>query len=314
MDNGNRRTQNNTYTKEQIKRVLTGSGISIENEVDTDYIIFCPFHSNHRTPAGEVHKHNGTFYCFSCQKVADLVELVMHCSGRTYFESVRFIKGKEQDIDIEKQINQQLYAKPDYVQFDEVLVKRLNKQALDSPRAMRYFAGRSITNNSVVKFSLGYSDKQDMVTIPVESPDGMVVGFVGRSVEGKEFKNTPGLPKSKILFNLHRVKSSSKVYIVESSFDAIRLDQCEMPAVATLGANVSNYQIDLLKKYFNNIILLADNDEAGGNMRQRLIERLGSRVSVIKIDKKYKDIGDMDDEAIKSLEYRFDKAIMSMLN
>lgn len=314
MDNGNRRTQNNTYTKEQIKRVLTGSGISIENEVDTDYIIFCPFHPNHRTPAGEVHKDSGLFYCFSCQKVSDLVELVMHCSGRTYFESVRFIKSKGQNIDIEKQINQQLYAKPDYVQFDEVLVKRLNKQALDSPRAMRYFSGRSITNNSVVKFGLGYSDKQDMVTIPVESPDGMTVGFVGRSVEGKEFKNTPGLPKSKVLFNLHRVKHSDKVYIVESSFDAIRLDQCDMPAVATLGANVSNYQVDLLKKYFNNIILLADNDEAGGNMRERLIEKLGSRVSVIKINEKYKDIGDMDDEAIKNLEYRFDAAIISMLN
>jgi hypothetical protein len=27
------------------------------------------------------------------------------------------------------------------------------------------------------------------------------VGFVGRSIEGKDFKNTPGLPKTKILFN-----------------------------------------------------------------------------------------------------------------
>lgn len=314
MDNRIRRTQTDIYTKEQIKRVLTGAGISIENEVDTDFIIFCPFHSNHRTPAGEVDKASGIFYCFSCQKVADLTELVMHCSGRSYFESVRFIKSKEQETSIEKQINQQLYIKPDYVEFDEFTIKRLNKQALESPRAMRYFNGRLITDSSINKFSLGYSDKQDMVTIPIQSPDGMFVGFVGRSVEGKEFKNTPGLPKSKVLFNLHRVKNSDKVYIVESSFDAIRLDQCGMPAVATLGANVSNFQTDLLKKYFNNIILLADNDEAGGNMRQRLIEKLGSRISVIKINEKYKDIGDMDDEAIKNLEYRFDTAIMSMLN
>ena len=314
MDNGTRRLQTNIYTKEQIKRVLAGAGITIENEVDTDYIIFCPFHSNYRTPAGEVDKNNGVFYCFSCQKVADLTELVMHCSARTYFEAVRFIRSKEQDIDIEKQINQQLYVKPDYTQFDEFTIKRLNKQALESPRAMRYFNGRSISNDSVIKFSLGYSDKQDMVTIPVESPDGMFVGFVGRSVEGKDFKNTPGLPKSKVLFNLHRVKNSDKVYIVESSFDAIRLDQCGMPAVATLGANVSNFQVDLLKKYFNNIILLADNDEAGGNMRERLTEKLGSRISVININEKYKDIGDMEDDAIKSLEYRFDNAIFSMLN
>jgi DNA primase len=152
-----------------------------------------------------------------------------------------------------------------------------------------------------------------MVTIPVHSPEGMCIGFVGRSIEGKDFKNTPGLPRSKTLFNIHRVKNSDKVYIVESSFDAIRLDQVGLPAVATLGANVSNSQVELLKKYFNNIIVIADNDEAGGNMKQRLIEKLGSRVSVINIDTKYKDVGDMDDEAIKNLEYRFDNSIMAML-
>jgi DNA primase len=100
---------------------------------------------------------------------------------------------------------------------------------------------------------------------------------------------------------------------VESSFDAIRLDQVGLPAVATLGANVSNSQVELLKRYFNNIIIIADNDEAGNNMKKRLIEKLGSKVYVINIDSKYKDIGEMDDDTIKKLEYRFDNTIMSML-
>ena len=238
----------------------------------------------------------------------------MHVSGRSYFEAARFIKSKEQELSIEQVVNQQLYEKPDYVQYDELLIKRLNVQALESPRAMRYFNGRMIGESSVRKFNLGYSEKQDMVTIPVASPDGMDVGFVGRSVEGKDFKNTPGLPKSKTLFNLHRVKASSRVYVVESSFDAIRLDQCGFPAVATLGSNVSNYQIELLQKYFNNIIVIADNDEAGGNMKTRILEKLGSRVSVIQLDKQYKDIGDMTDEDIKKLDVKFDKVIESMLN
>jgi DNA primase len=237
----------------------------------------------------------------------------MHTSGRTYFESVRFIKSKETEADIEKQINQRLITKEIYVPYDEILMKRLNNQALESPRAMRYFQGRLITEESVKKFALGYSEKQDMVTIPVASPDGIDIGFVGRSVEGKEFKNTPGLPKSKVLFNLHRVKTAGKVYVVESSFDAIRLDQCGFPAVATLGANVSNFQTDLLQKYFNNIIVIADNDEAGGNMKDRLIDKLGNRVTVVTLDKKYKDIGDMTDEDIKNLDETFDKTIIAML-
>jgi DNA primase len=314
MHTGNRWDRTSSYTQEQIKRVIAGSGISVESEVDSDYIIFCPFHNNYRSPAGEVDKFNGTFFCFSCHHVADLTALVMHTSGRTYFESVRFIKSKETDSNLEMEINKKLHTKPDYVPYDELLIKRLNLQALESPRAMRYYNGRLINETSVKKFSLGFSEKQDMVTIPVHSPDGMEVGFVGRSIEGKEFKNTPGLPKSKILFNLHRVKTSSKVYVVESSFDAIRLDQCGFPAVATLGANVSNFQTDLLQKYFNDIIVIADNDEAGGNMKDKLIERLGNRVTVVTIDKKYKDIGDMDDEAIKNIDISFDKTIMAMLN
>lgn len=302
------------YTSEQIKRVLIGLGIDIVSEIDSDYIIFCPYHNNSRTPAGEVDKVSGIFFCFSCQKISDLIQFVMHTSGRSYFESARFIKDKEADIDLAYVVEKQLQAKEVYSQYDQVLIKRLNMQALQSPRAMRYYEGRLITEDSIKKFNLGYSEKQDMVTIPVHSPDGIEVGFVGRSIEGKEFKNTPGLPKSKVLFNLHRVKTSSKVYVVESSFDAIRLDQCGFPAVATLGANVSNFQIELLQKYFNNIIVIADNDEAGGNMKSKIIERLGARVSMVQLNEQYKDIGDMKDEEIKNIDESFDKSISSMLN
>jgi DNA primase len=66
--------------------------------------------------------NTGMFFCFSCNKIADLIEFVMHITGRTYFESVRFIKDKEQNMDIEKQINKKLSVKPDFVQFDELKI------------------------------------------------------------------------------------------------------------------------------------------------------------------------------------------------
>jgi DNA primase len=298
MDYRTRRVQTNTYTEDQIKRVLIGSGVTIESEVGSDFIIFCPYHNNTRTPAGEVSKESGLFFCFSCQQTAELQELIMKMTGRSYFESIRFIKSKEKETNIEDLVNKKLYKPKEFIQYDELLIKRLNNQALDSPRAMRYFEGRQILKRSVEKFSLGYSEKQDMVTVPVQSPDGMTIGFVARTVEGKEFKNTPGLPKSKILFNLHRIKQSNKVYVVESSFDAIRIDQVGLPAVATLGANVSSSQIELLKKYFNDVYIVSDNDDAGNTMANKLLDKLGSRSSIIKLGSKYKDIGDMLDSDI----------------
>jgi len=303
----------NIYTQEQIKRVLIGSGIDIEAEFGNDFIIFCPYHNNNRTPAGEVAKDSGLFFCFGCQTTKNLEELIMHMSGRTYFEALRYIKSKETEHDIEKLVNKTLVTPPEFSPYDELIIKRLANQLSTSDKAKNYLKYRKISSASASKFALGYSEKQDSVTIPMHSPDGMCLGFVARTIEGKDFKNTPGLPKGKILFNLHRVKTSGIVYVVESSFDAIRLDQVGFPAVATLGANVSNSQIRLLEKYFTSVVLIADNDEAGNIMKDKLIEKLGSLVTVVRLDKKYKDIGDMDEEEIKKLEFQFDKSISAML-
>jgi len=304
---------NEIYTEEQVERALNGVGIEIVSQTESNFMIFCPFHNNSRTPAGTISKEKGLFFCFGCQTSKNLVEFVMSVSNRTYFESVRYIKQKDKEINIEQLVNKKLYTAPEFVQFDEVLIKRLNNQALETPKAMNYFYSRRITEGSVKKFSLGYSEKQNFVTIPVQSPDGMTIGFVGRSIEGKDFKNTPKLQKSKVLFNLHRVRSSKFVYVVESSFDAIRLDQVGFPAVATLGANVSSVQMNLLEKYFSDVILIADNDEAGATMTDRILGKIGSKVAVVNIDKKYKDIGEMSDEEIKKLEYKFDNSIVAML-
>lgn len=314
MDIRDRRNQANLYTASQVKRVLSGSGVTVEKEAESEYIVFCPFHSNHRTPAGEINKYSGLFFCFSCGKTADLIELVMHFSNRTYFESVRFIKSREVETDILSEVNSKLIEKEEWTQFDNSIVERLHGQALVSERAKEYFIKRKITKESVIKFKLGYSENQDMISVPVFNHEGLCVGFVARSVEGKDFKNTPKLPKSKLLFNLNNIKTASKVYIVESSFDAIRLDQVGMPAVATLGANISSKQIELLEKYFNDIFLIADNDEAGEKMKSRLKDSLGSNVTCIKLDSKYKDIGDMEDSDIIKLDISFESSIIGALS
>lgn len=303
----------NLYSAEQVRRVLTGSGIPIESEIDSDFMIFCPYHNNFRTPAGEVDKTTGRFFCFSCQENRSLVDFVIHVTKKTFFEAQRFIDEAKVETDIVSLINSTLQEKKDFEPFDELMIKRLNKQALESPRAIRYFEGRRITENSIRKFMLGYSENQDMVTIPMQSPSGdMFVGFVARSVEGKDFKNTPKLPKSKILFNLHRAKLQDTVYVVESSFDAIRLDQCGLPAVATLGALVTKNQVELLTKHFNNVIVIPDNDDAGQDMVKRIMDKMGSRVTAIGIPSRFKDIGDMTDADIETLTQKINDPLLAI--
>lgn len=276
--------------------------------------MFCPFHNNYRTPAGEVDKERGHFYCFGCGTSISLLEFVTKTTNKTIFEAIRFIDARKEDDDIVRQIEKTFHTEPEYVPYDSDTIKRLNTQALDSDRAMQYYQGRKISENSVKKFLLGYSDKQNMVTIPIHSPDGkMFVGFVARSVEGKDFKNTPGLPKSKVLFNLHRVKTFNEVYVVESSFDAIRLDQCGIPAVATLGSTVSNAQCHLLEKYFNNVVVVGDNDDAGKSMQEKIFTKIGGRATLVSLPSRFNDIGEMEDSDIKIFTTKIQDPLLSII-
>ena len=298
-----RQEQTDIFSPQQVQRVIAQCGLSIESELESEYLIFCPYHNNYRTPAGELNKEHGTFFCFSCHESKSLVELVMHVTNKSYFECMRLIDScKLSDADIISSIDNMFEDKPEFVPYDDILIKRLNNQAIESPRAVRYFEGRRITENSMKRFFLGYSSNQDMITIPISEPMGkFFVGFVARSVEGKDFKNTPKLPKSKVLFNLHRAKNHDTVYVVESSFDAIRLDQCGIPAVATLGSNVSRGQIELLTKNFNNVIVIPDNDDAGRDMASKIVEKMGPRATSIGLPERFKDIGDMTDSDIEQL-------------
>jgi len=238
----------------------------------------------------------------------------MFTTRKTFFEATRMIDSYSTETNISGLLDDILKEEPKYKPFDELLVRRLHQQAVDSPRAMRYYEGRRISLDSVNKFLLGYSENQDMVTVPMTSPDGKIfVGFVGRSIEGKEFKNTPKLPKAKILFNLHRARKYDTVYVVESSFDAIRLDQNGVAAVATLGANVSGMQTDLLTKHFNDVIVIADNDDAGKGMQQKILDRLGHRATLVGLPDRFKDIGDMQDSDIQQLTKRVSDPLLNYI-
>ena len=301
------------YSDGQVEKVLIAIGLGIESEAGDDYLVFCPYHNNYRTPAGEVSKERGTFYCFSCGTTTTLERLVMRVSGRNWFEATRLIKSKAIKTDIIADVTKSLSKQPEFVKFDESLVKRLHFDCMESSRAMNYLDMRSITADSIAKFSLGYSKNNDMVIVPVHSPDGMLVGFVARSIEGKVFKNSTGLPKSKVLFNLHRVKSSPHVVVVESSFDAIRMSQAGIPAVATLGAGLSKTQASLLKQYFTHVFTVPDADAAGVVMTERMVKYIGSMVTTMNLPPGAHDVGDLSDDQIIRLKKTIDDPLVTIV-
>ena len=227
------------------------------------------------------------------------------------FESMRFISSKETEAleNFDELLNDAIADTPTFQEFPHETLVKLNDDLVTEWKAQKYFESRGINMDSGKHFNLGYSKNMDMVTVPVHSPDGMPIGIVGRSIEGKSFKNSTNLPKSKTLFNVHRAKKiGDHVIVVESSFDAIRIHQAGFPnVVATLGGFLSTEQHHLLNRYFNRITIMTDSDLAGRELglsianKLRMKDILWSSYSYGKIyPHDAKDAGDMTDEEIKT--------------
>ena len=296
MDSGyGRKSSGAIYTEEQVGRALRSAGVRIAGEILTHYIVFCDYHDNFNTPSAEVDKRTGMFYCFSCKQTASLEDLLMHKKNWTYFQAIRVIG--DSDYNIVEEIDSLLDDDPEPELFDQSVIDRLHRNVWG--RGSQYLNSRNISNSTIEKFELGYSSKRDMVIVPVHDLNNNLRGFVARSVEGKRFKNNKGLKKSDLLFNANRCWTSPRVFVVESSFDAIRLWQVGMPAVATLGAGISNKQIDLLQKTFDDIIVIPDNDDAGKGMEIKILEHI-PYAQIIWLEGVH-DVGNLDDDDLTNL-------------
>jgi len=233
------------YTPAHIKSVLKSIGLDIVGETSNDFLCYCPFHSNRHTSSFSVSREKGAFICFNpaCGEAGTLQELVKRVMSKTEFEAMRFISSKEAEVleNFDELLAETMADKPVFEEFSTDTLNKLHLVLLSNNKAQEYFKSRGIDLDSINYFELGYSENMNMVTVPVHSPDSTPIGIVGRSIEGKAFKNSTNLPKSKTLFNIHRAKKiGDHVIVVESSFDAIRVHQAGFPnVVATLGGFLS---------------------------------------------------------------------------
>ena len=101
----------------------------------------------------------------------------------------------------------------------------------------------------------------------------------------KNFKLVKGAEK--IFYNIDSTVGHNYVVIVEGEMDALSFVEAGISSVISVpnGATISNNNLDYLDNcidYFEDkekIILAVDQDEAGENLKQELIRRLGAAVS-----------------------------------
>jgi DNA primase len=308
-----RKIDSTRYTPSHIKSILKSLNVSVVGETGNDFLAYCPFHSNRHSSSFSVSKEFGAWLCFNpaCGESGTLIDLVKRITNRNDYEALRFISVKEAEVlaDFDDLLEDTLEEKPDFIEFDSTTIEKLTSEMKQYDDGRVYMHGRGFTDETLEYFNVGYSSNRNMVTVPVHSPDGTCVGVVGRSIKEKEFKNSPGLPRNSTLFNIHRAKRiGATCIIVESSFDAMRVHQAGFPnVVATLGGHISSNNLSLLNRYFNRIIIMTDNDQAGRALGNNIFNKLRNK-DVLWASYEYgkiyphdaKDAGDMTDQEIKT--------------
>ena len=135
------------------------------------------------------------------------------------------------------------------------------------------------------------------VIFPWISLSGKVVAFGGRLLDSRtkgvaqKYVNSPDseiFHKERELYGIFQAKKAivkeDCVYMVEGYTDVISMHQCGVEnVVANSGTALSKYQINILHRFTNNIVLLYDGDEAGIHAATRSAEMLLQEDMTVKV-------------------------------
>lgn len=253
------------YSEAQIEGIVGHCGVEIVQQTETHFLCLCPFHGNSYSPAFAIDKGKGLWTCFnpSCDQSGTVRDLLRRTKEYNPYEIERTIAKykKASPVDFADRLAEALADKPEFETYPPHVLENLRAQFKGSV-GERYMHDRGFADDTLDKFEIGYSEKQNMVVVPMHDPDGMPIGLIGRTASqtDKSFKNSKNLPKSRTTWNFHRAKRHGGTIIVnEASFDSMRVDQAGHPNVgALLGGHFSDHQAAQLNRHASTIIIMTD--------------------------------------------------------
>jgi hypothetical protein len=264
------------------------------------YKACCPFH-NDNNPSFSISADKPVWHCHGCGKEGSWIQYLEKRDGLTTYQAIEFLAKAAGITKQENKMTIIIDAAMDFFQ----------EQLKQSTSSMMYLTGRGFTKEEfheigvghnpgyqvTVKHLLneGFSQEEINTTLPhLIGLDGYKVAIAYYDPEGKIKsiwgRYTPPAgsnPFAKIkkylpftdparkdtLFNLHNVAGKDSVVLVEGFFDALLAFQRGVNAVAVIGSNITQKQIDNTKE-IEHMILAFDDDEAGHTGMEKAVNRL----------------------------------------
>ena len=128
-----------------------------------NYLGFCPFHDNKRTPAFVVFPDSGTWRCFGeCNEGGDIFKFVMKKEGWDFTETLRYLAEKA-GVELQPQTEEQKDQDEQYDRYRQLLEEAsvfYQHQLLQTPEgkyALNYLVQRGVTRETIETFGLGFA-------------------------------------------------------------------------------------------------------------------------------------------------------------
>lgn len=243
----------------------------------------CCFH-HEDTPSLIYNPKNYTFHCFGCQKTVDIIDVYMQTQHLTYIEAVQKLfeeAGIHYSFGEAGVRTRHQYIYPQEVSKDN-----------DMTQVYEYMASRGISKETVDYLDIrsdgegnmvyNYYDTNDVLTNVKYRPARKIRKGTNKCWAQKGADTTP------LLFNMNRVNTSEPLTCVEGENDLAALIEAGVHNAVAVPFGAGNFSWiqenwDWLEQ-FDNIIICADNDEAGVKMQKECVYRLGSwRTKVVDI-------------------------------
>ena len=275
-----------------------------------NYVGLCPFHSE-KSPSFTVNEDKRLFYCFGCHAGGDVIGFLAKHDGMGFSDAVRSL-GKRYGIEVTEERKREQSGEVEEIfkvnkaalEFFVTSLKSasgvpardyLKERGYEGEPAERFRVGyapgagsllyaylkeRNANVELAVKIGLlgkdanRYYDRfRQRLIFPITDSQGRVIGFGGRSMDGREPKylNSPESPvfrKASTLYGLYSAKGAigkeGSAIIVEGYFDLLSLRKAGFTnSVATMGTALTLEHLRNIKRYAKAAYVLFDNDEAG---------------------------------------------------
>jgi len=251
----------------------------------------CPIHRGGRADAFHVSLSKNAFHCFACQAGGNVLDFVAAMERCSVCEAARRLAQRfpVSTITPAAGMGPASGEKGNWLGKNERVNQPLSFTLRGVDCAHPYLKARGIFPDTAALFGVGFYSGPGLmsgrVVVPIHDPQGRLVAYAGRSLDGTppKYRLPAGFLKSQVAFNFHRaaVLDQETVVVVEGYFDCLQVHQAGFPSVvALMGTVLSEAQEKLLLLRFRRVTLMLDGDNSGRKATERIATQLAGKCSV----------------------------------